>query len=59
MFCMYPKKYRSTALPTELYERVEMHVGKSSGYVSVLDFLKDAVRRRLDEIENETKEVKQ
>ncbi|MEM2704693.1 MAG: ribbon-helix-helix domain-containing protein [Candidatus Bathyarchaeia archaeon] len=45
------KKYRMVGLPEDLYLEVEkiVEAGKH-GYTSVSEFVKDAVRRRLEEI---------
>ncbi len=49
---MSRKRYRTVALPEELYEKVEEIVRRGKlGYSSVSEFVKDAVRRRLEEIE--------
>ncbi|XHH08726.1 MAG: ribbon-helix-helix domain-containing protein [Candidatus Bathyarchaeia archaeon] len=40
-----PKKYKNISLPQELYDKLEELVKtKDSGYVSVSDAVKDAVR---------------
>jgi Arc/MetJ-type ribon-helix-helix transcriptional regulator len=45
------KKYRMIGLPEELYLEVERIVDAGKyGYASVSEFVKDAVRRRLEEI---------
>ncbi len=42
------KRYRNISLPQELYARLEELVGsRKSGYVSVSDAVKDAVRELL------------
>jgi Arc/MetJ-type ribon-helix-helix transcriptional regulator len=42
------KRYRNVSLPEELYERAEELVqSRKSGYVSVSDAVKDAVREML------------
>ena len=42
------KRYRNVSLPQELYQKVEELVqSKKSGYVSVSDAVKDAVRELL------------
>lgn len=43
------QKYKSVSLPAGMVEDVERWIG-SRGYVSVSDFVKDAVRRRLEEL---------
>ncbi len=48
---MTAKGYKSTALPEDLIERIETVVKANVGYISVIDFIKEAVRFRLDEIE--------
>ena len=48
---MTAKGYKSTALPEDLIERIETVVKANVGYISVIDFKKEAVRFRLDEIE--------
>ena len=46
------KKYRMVGLPEELYKRCEAIVNSGKyGYTSVSEFVKDAVRRRLEELE--------
>jgi metal-responsive CopG/Arc/MetJ family transcriptional regulator len=52
------KGYKTTALPVELYEKIEKLIKAypEKGYRSVLEFVIDAVRRRLEEIEKEIKE---
>lgn len=47
---MTAKGYKSTALPEDLIERIETVVKANVGYISVIDFIKEAVRMRLDEI---------
>lgn len=42
-------KYKSVSVPSGLIEDVEKMIG-SCGYVSVADFVKDAIRRRLEEL---------
>ncbi len=51
-----PKAYRSLRIPEELITKVEdvLH-SKNLGYASISEFLKDAVRRRLEEIERTKK----
>lgn len=45
--------YRNTALPEDLCERVDKVIKDSnSGYKSLSEFAKDAVRRRLEDIES-------
>lgn len=45
------KKYRMIGLPEELYLEVEKIVDTGKyGYASVSEFVKDAVRRRLEEL---------
>ena len=50
---MARKRYRNVAIPEELYERCE-EIVKSGilGYSSVSEFIRDAVRRRLEEIQS-------
>ncbi len=48
---MPPKGYRSTNLPDDLMNRIELVVKANVGYISVMDFIKEVVRMRLDEIE--------
>lgn len=48
---MTAKGYKSTALPEDLIERIKTVVKANVGYISVIDFIKEAVRMRLDEIE--------
>jgi Arc/MetJ-type ribon-helix-helix transcriptional regulator len=43
-----PKRYKNVSIPVELYEKIEKLVeAKQSGYVSVSDAVKDAVRELL------------
>jgi len=50
--------YRKVSIPDEFWKRIEKIVTKypEYGYSSVAEFVKDAVRRRLEEIEKEIKE---
>jgi len=49
---MVRKKYRTVALPEDLYRKCEEVVKSGKlGYTSISEFVKDAVRRRLEEIE--------
>ncbi len=49
---MTRKKYRTVAIPEDLYKKCEEIVKNGIlGYSSVSEFVKDAVRRRLEEIE--------
>jgi metal-responsive CopG/Arc/MetJ family transcriptional regulator len=41
--------YKSISIPADLCEGVEKMIG-SCGYVSASDFVKDAIRRRLEEL---------
>ena len=43
------QKYKGVSLPAGMVEDVEKMIG-SCGYVSVSDFVKDAIRRRLEEL---------
>jgi len=43
-----PKRYKNVSIPLELYEKLEKLVQtKESGYVSVSDAVKDAIRELL------------
>jgi len=43
-----PKRYRNVSIPVELYEKLERLVAtEGSGYVSVSDAAKDAIRELL------------
>ena len=43
-----PKRYKNVSIPIELHEKLERLVAtKESGYVSVSDAVKDAVRELL------------
>jgi Arc/MetJ-type ribon-helix-helix transcriptional regulator len=43
-----PKRYKNVSVPVELYEKLELLVKtKESGYVSVSDAVKDAIRELL------------
>jgi len=47
------KKYRTVGLPEELYKECEAIVkSEKLSYSSISEFVKDAVRRRLEEIKN-------
>ncbi|MFQ5883984.1 MAG: ribbon-helix-helix domain-containing protein [Thermoplasmata archaeon] len=48
------KHYRGLTLPESLVEKVEQIIKsrKDLGYVSVSEFVKEAVRRRIEEIES-------
>ena len=50
--------YRTIRLPKELVEEIEEIIrDKSLGYTSKADFVKDAVRRRIEEIKKARKTV--
>lgn len=50
--------YRTIRLPKELVEEIEKIIrDKSLGYTSKADFVKDAVRRRIEEIKKARKTV--
>ena len=53
------KGYKTTALPVELYEKIEKLIRSypEFGYRSVMEFVADAVRRRLEELEEKIREV--
>lgn len=55
---MTAKGYKSTALPEDLIERIETVVKANVGYISVIDFIKEAVRMRLDELEQKNQLLK-
>ena len=42
-------KYQSVSLPISLVREIEMQIGEH-GYVSTIEFVKDACRRRLEEV---------
>lgn len=43
-----PKRYKNVSIPIELYEKIgELVEAKKSGYVSVSDAVKDAIRELL------------
>lgn len=49
-----PKSYRHVSLPEDLVRRIERIIKKEKyGYQSIAEFVKDAIRRRLEEIEKE------
>lgn len=54
---MPPRGYKSTALPEDLINRVEVVVASNIGYISVIDFIKEAIRMRLDEVEQKVIEL--
>ena len=41
--------YRSISLPSALVEELETHL-KSAGYSSIAEAVKDAIRRRIEEL---------
>lgn len=44
--------YRSLRIPENLVAKIEKMIGKEErGYASISEFVKDAIRRRLEEIE--------
>jgi len=44
--------YRSLRIPENLVAKIEKIIGREElGYASISEFVKDAVRRRLEEIE--------
>ncbi len=44
--------YRSLRIPDDLVEKIEDVINKKDlGYASISEFVKDAVRRRLEDIE--------
>jgi|Deesub1362A_J573_1020465.scaffolds.fasta_scaffold00749_30 Arc/MetJ-type ribon-helix-helix transcriptional regulator len=47
---MRDTKYRTVGLPVGLYERIESYILRTGMYSSVSEFVKDAVRRRLEEL---------
>ncbi|RLI75667.1 CopG family transcriptional regulator [Archaeoglobales archaeon] len=52
-------KYRTIRLPKDLVAEIEELIkDKSLGYVSKADFVKDAVRRRLEELKKMKKSKK-
>src|SRR5690348_9880717 len=46
------KRWTTTALPTELIEEIRAHIGHDARqeYTSVLEFVRDAVREKLDQV---------
>ena len=49
-----PKSYRHVSLPEDLVRRIEKIIEKEKyGYQSIAEFVKDAIRRRLEELEKE------
>jgi Arc/MetJ-type ribon-helix-helix transcriptional regulator len=45
------KRYRTIAIPEELYEKCEKIVKEGNlGYSSVSEFVKEAIRKRLEEL---------
>jgi len=42
-------KYRKISLPSALVEELESHL-ESAGYSSIAEAVKDAIRRRIDEL---------
>ena len=55
---MITMPYRKVSIPEEFWKRIENIVNKHPeyGYSSVAEFVKEAVRRRLDEIERDIRE---
>jgi Arc/MetJ-type ribon-helix-helix transcriptional regulator len=51
------KGYRSTALPEDLVQRIDKVVESNIGYISIIDFVKEAIRMRLDEVEQKVIEL--
>ena len=50
---MMSKEYQSVSLPKGLAKEIQEYIagrGCGQGYVSVSDFVKDACRRRLEEV---------
>ena len=48
------KGYRTLSIPEELAKRAERYVSKGEwGYSSLAELVKDALRRRLEELERE------
>lgn len=43
-------RWKTAAIPQDLYEKAEI-VSRNHGYTSTNEFVKDAVRRRLEELE--------
>lgn len=52
-------EYKTTNLPAKLYEKIEKLIRSypEFGYRSVMEFVADAVRRRLEELEEKIREV--
>ena len=52
------KHYRGLTIPESLIEKVEALIEerKELGYVSVSEFVKEAIRRRIEEIESNKSE---
>ena len=49
-----PKVYRHVSLPEDLVKRIEEIIkNEKYGYQSIAEFVKDAIRRRLEELEKE------
>ena len=45
------KRYRTVAIPEDLYEKCEKIVRDGNlGYTSVSEFVKEAIRKRLEEL---------
>ena len=53
------KHYRGLTIPESLIEKVEALIEerKELGYVSVSEFVKEAIRRRIEEIESKNNTV--
>ncbi len=53
-----PYKYKSVSIPEDLYRKIiDVIKDSEKGYTSISEFIKDAVRRRLEELKNEKMEV--
>lgn len=58
--CIMPK-WTKVGLPSEVFDRIEMLIKDRPdlGYLSVSSFLLDAARRRIEEIERQSRESRQ
>jgi Arc/MetJ-type ribon-helix-helix transcriptional regulator len=46
-----PKGYRTVSLPEPLLERIEEYLSTHPEYTSLADFVKEAVREKLDSLD--------
>jgi metal-responsive CopG/Arc/MetJ family transcriptional regulator len=49
-------RWKTTAIPADLYSEIE-RISREHGYTSIIDFVKDACRRRVEELQSKVQEV--